>query len=712
MGEQGSVSGRRATLIVTAGTALAAVLAAPALPQPYSQTSATVSQVVVTAGKTPDIGYFAPNSRAGSKTDTPVLEVPQSISTLTRTQLDDRDAQTLIQAVGYVPGVTAQAFGYDPRFDSFYIRGFDVTYTGIYMDGLRLGGGSFAVPRLEPYGVEDISVLRGPASGLYGLGSPGGIVDATSKRPTADPFGEAQLQIGSYDRYQGNLDLGGPVAGMDTLDYRLTGLIRQADTWQPGAKDNRTFIAPALTWRPDQNTSLTVMGEYLSSRTTSNPSYYNTPDGKLTSLYSNDPAYGNQDQQQFRLGYDLEHRFSDAFSVRQNFRIYHVEADSKYTEIDAVDPVAETAQRSTGRVHDKLTTATLDNQAEAHFSLGPVTNTLLFGVDYQHYFLDDRIGYGTAPDLNLATLNYGAQAIPDITDYSSISRQLQDEVGVYAQEQAKLGGFLLTLNGRESQVWTDTHDLIAQTTTDQHDSAFTGRVGLTYVFKFGLAPYANYSTDFSPQIGTDASGAAFKPTTGKQEEVGVKYQMPKLPVLLTAAAFEITQTNVLRTDPNNMAFQAATGEVRSRGVELEATASPRPGVNLTASYTHQEVTIVQGDSDTTGNRFSGIPGDSFSAFAKYTFRPTQPLAGLGLGLGVRYVGSSFGDDQNTFRNDGVTFLDGALDYSLANLSPRLKGVKLQVNATNLLGVHHGTCQSGYCYLDEERNVIGSLIYRW
>ncbi|MHB8284984.1 MAG: TonB-dependent siderophore receptor, partial [Caulobacteraceae bacterium] len=699
--------------ILSVATAIGVVasLATPALADPQPAGGNIVSQVVVTADKSPDAGYVSTASRAGSKMATPVIEVPQSISVLTRTQLDDRDVQTLIQAVGYTPGVTAQAFGYDPRFDSFYIRGFDITYTGIYLDELRLGGGSFAIPRLEPYGVEDISILRGPASGLYGLGSPGGVVDATSKRPTQDPFGEVQLQAGSYDRYQGNLDIGGPVPGVDNLDYRFTGLARDADTWQPGAKDDRVYLAPAVTWRPDANTSLTVFGEYLTSRTTSNPSYFNTPEGQLTSLYSNDPAYGNQDQQQFRVGYDLEHRFNDAFSVRQNFRIYHVEDDAKYTEIDAIDPVADVGERSTGRVHDKLTTVTLDNQAQAKFSLGPIANTVLVGVDYQHFYLNDNIGFGTAPDLNLATLNYGAQSIPNITDYTTREIQLQDEVGVYTQEQARLGGFILTLNGRESQVWTSTRDEIGQTTSDQHDNAFTGRVGLTYVFKSGLAPYINYSTDFSPQIGTDASGTSFKPTKGEQEEVGIKYQMPNLPVLLTGAAFDIRQSNVLRTDPDNMAYEAATGEIRSRGVELEATASLRPGVNLTASYTHLGVTIVQGEAGTDGNKFSGIPGDSVSVFGKYAFRSSL-LKGLGIGVGGRYVGSSYGDDENTFRNDGVTFMDGVLDYSLDNLGTRFKGVKLQVNGTNLLDAHHGTCQEGYCYLDEERQIIGSLVYRW
>jgi iron complex outermembrane receptor protein len=250
------------------------------------------------------------------------------------------------------------------------------------------------------------------------------------------------------------------------------------------------------------------------------------------------------------------------------------------------------------------------------------------------------------------------------------------------------------------------------TSAKQNDAAFTGRAGLAYLFDNGVSPYVSYSTSFSPQIGTDAAGQAFQPTTGTQEEAGVKYKIPNANVLLTAALFNITQNNVLRTDPDNLAFQISTGQVQSRGLELEANAAVATGLNVTAAYTHLNVKITRGDDDTTGNWFSGIPNDAFSAFAKYTVQPGSRLAGLGIGMGVRYIGSSYGDDQNTFKNSPVTFVDGVVDYDFAQLNPRLKGMKMQVNATNLFDARHISCQAGYCYQDERRQVIGSLIYRW
>ncbi|WP_456793772.1 TonB-dependent siderophore receptor [Bradyrhizobium sp. USDA 4506] len=656
-------------------------------------------------------GYVATASTAGTKTSTALIETPQSLSVVTQKELRDRNVQTLKDAVSYTPGVTTTAFGYDPRFDSFYIRGFDATYTGIYRDGLRHGGGNFAIPKIEPYGLDSVSILRGPASGLYGLGSPGGIVDVTTKRPPLTAFGEVQLQGGTYDRYQGSFDVGGPVPGSDQLYYRLTGLLRDAKTWYPGNDDDRAYIAPALTWRPDADTSFTILSEYQKSRTAASIGNFRTPDGQLTNIYSNDPAFSAMDQKQYRIGYAFEHNVDDVWTVRQNFRFYQVDVDAKYTQIDSIDSSTNLASRSAWRILDSFNTVTLDNQAEAKFMLGAIKNTVLFGVDYGHSYYNDKIGYGPAPDLNLLTMNYGAQAIATPA-FSIFNKQSTDEVGVYAQEQAKLGGFILTLNGRQSWVSQTTTAGLDGVPSTQKATAFTGRAGLSYVFDNGIAPYISYATAFAPQVGIDASGLPFRPTTGEQKEVGIKYQMPNVPVLLTAAVFDITQDNVLRTDPNNMAFQAATGQVESKGVELEAKLALKQGFDLTAAYTHLNVVITQGNPDTTGNELSGMPRNSFAAFGKYTFQSGVPVEGLGLGLGVRYIGTNFGNDQNTFQNAATTLFDAVIDYDLGKLDRRFLGATMRVNATNLFDTHYQTCQSGYCYAGERRQVIGTLSYRW
>ena len=707
---------------LVAATALAAWPVLPSSAKTAAANAGTVQLDVIDVQAQPSAraidtppgttGYVATRETAATKTDTPVREVPQSISTVTREQLNDRDVQTLNQVIQYTPGASTNVGGALNDFDRIFIRGFSAI-TDVYRDNLRQGGNNFGVPKVEPYGLESAQILRGPASGLYGLGSTGGIVDVITKRPTLNPFGELQLQVGQYNRYQGNFDLGGPVVGLDSVTYRLTGLFREANTYLPGENDNRAYFAPAVRWQPDADTSITLLGEYQQSRTSGNNIFYTDANHRAL-YYANDPRFGAFDQEQYRIGYEYEHRFNDFLTVRQNFRFYHVTADSKFTLIDSVDDAAQTAQRSVGRDRDNFNSVALDNQALLHAWTGPVEHTLLLGLSYNHYFNVSKYGTNTVgvPDLDLRTLNYGAQAIAPVTpaDYFFIDREHLDEEGLYAQEQARWGGFVLTLNGQQS--WVQRQSINIGSTVNADESAFTGRAGLAYLFDNGVSPYVSYATSYSPQLGASFAGTPFPSLTAEQEEGGVKYQLPTLPVLLTAAVFNITADNVLRSDAANFGFQVATGRVESQGVELEANVALAEGFNLIAAYSHLATRNLRTNDDTTGKQFSGIPEDSASVFAKYTFQPGSAVAGLGIGGGVRYIGSSFGDDQNTFRNADVALVDAVADYDLGQADPRFQGLRLQINATNLLDTRYQACQSGYCGIGEGQQVIGSAIYRF
>ncbi|KIU30418.1 TonB-dependent receptor [Methylobacterium radiotolerans] len=662
-------------------------------------------------------GYVARVSPTATKTNTPLIETPQSVSVVTREQLNDRNVQDLAQAIAYTPGVSSSVFGFDPRYDAFYIRGFSATYNGIFRDGLRLNAVGLTIPRSEPYGLEAVTILRGPASGLYGLGSPGGIVDSTSKRPVFVPFGEVQFQAGNYDRFQGNFDIGGPVEGTDgTLAYRVTGVKRQSNTYLPGGDDDRTFIAPSFTWRPDSDTSFTFLSEYFESRLPGTSFFYNDPGFRVTNFYSGDPAFNQYKQQQYRIGYAFEHKFSPDLIFRQNFRYYDVRADYDYTSITGLNPARTLGSRTAGAYLDTLSQISLDNQLEGHFTTGPIQHTLIGGVDYAHYDYTRAFGFGAAPDLNLLTLNYGQQVIarPRYTNFQS---QAQDQIGAYLQEQAKFGRFVLTLTGRHDWVFQNTSDQTAGTVANQTDRAFSGRIGLNYLLTDFLVPYASYATTFTPQVGIDVNGNPFKAATGDQIEAGVKVAIPNTNITTSFSGFDIVQSSLLRQDPNNIANQVATGSVESKGFEAELTANFAPGTNLTLSYTHLDLRYLRQTSLVTGrpidgNALSGIPGDSFTAFGTYLFAPSSPLAGLQLGGGIRYAGTSFADDENTVRNPTVTLFDALVAYDFAALDPKYRGFRAQINASNIFDRSYTTCQAGFCYRGAPATVIGSLIYRW
>ena len=662
------------------------------------------------ANASSESSYVADSSSAGTKTNTPLLETPQSISVVTRKELNDRAVQTLTEAVGYEPGVRIDASGYDPRFDAIAIRGFDITYNGVYLDGLRLVGAGLSVFKTEPYGVDSITVVRGPSSALYGLGSPGGLIDLSSKLPTSQPFHEAQTVFGDRDRVQGNFDLSGPVDANGQFLYRLTGVVRDADVFVPGGKDNRTYIAPAVTWKPDQSTTLTILGSYQKSKTPGSMFTYSTGTGTATDIFTGSPSYNSLNQEQGRVGYLFEHALNNAVTVRQKFRYVDVDAVTRYVGFLGA-PVGNVVSRYTGYVHDTLQSAIMDNQVEARLSTGPVQHTLLVGTDYTASKFNDKQGFGFGvSDLNLAAPVYAPESIPDPA-ISSSTAQRQTQSGVYVQDQARLDHWILTLSGRSDWVSTTGEDLFALTRQTQSDQAYSGRAGLTYVFDSGVAPYVAYSTSFFPNLGVDPSGAFFKPTTGKQTEVGVKYQPQGTRSFITAAVFDLTQDGGLVTTGTGVTVQR--GEIQSRGFELQALASLGGGFDITSSYTYLDMVTKQAADDSLIGKFpSGNPPHTATLWANYALPLAGPFAGLSVGGGARYMSWSYGDDANTFKNSSVTLIDAALKYDFGQAMKELKGLQFQVNAKNLFNLHYTTCQVGYCYRGAPLTVIATLGYRW
>lgn len=659
------------------------------------------------------VGYVASTSTAGTKTDTPLIEIPQSISVVTREELNDRNVQTLTDAVAYTPGVRTQQSGYDPRFDAFSIRGFDVTYNGIYRDGLRLPGANMSIFKVEPYGVESVTVLRGPSSALYGLGSPGGLVDMTSKRPTEEAFGEVELQGGTYDWWQGQFDIGGPADKDGTWLYRLTGVLRDAGSPNVynGGTNDVNFIAPALTWKPSNDTRITFLGEYQKSETPASLPYFGWTGSGTETFSKNFGDYNAQNQEQYRVGYLAEHDINEVFTVRQNLRYGSANTSVRYAGTSAVDAATNIASRYTGFVHDYLDSFVVDNQLEANFATGGIEHKLLVGLDYSYLALDGGIGYGTASDYDLnAGQPVGPTYDPELN--ASRYRQRQNQTGLYVQEQATFDRLILTLSGRQDWVDTKSDDLLDNSSETIDDSEFTGRAGLTYRFDNGLAPYVSYATSFAPNLGVDMAGTAFTPTTAKQIEAGVKYQPTGFDGYIAAAVFQIDQNNGLVTDDANPLYQVQTGEVRARGFELEAVANLGAGLKVRGAYSYLDMVNVSGAAETIGLVPSGTPENTFAFWADYQFQPGSKLVGLGIGAGVRYVGATWGDSLNTFQNSAYTLVDAKISYDFSHLDPKLKGWSLQVNAQNLLDEEYVTCDAGYCYLGAPRTVLAGLKYRW
>ncbi|MDB5604503.1 MAG: TonB-dependent siderophore receptor [Bradyrhizobium sp.] len=673
-------------------------------------------------------GYVATRSASGTKTDTPLIETPAAISVITQGQIQAQAAQNIPQAVRYTSGTRGETSGADTRFDYVYVRGFQAD---LYLDGMRLFTGSFATPIIEPYNLERVEVLHGPASVLYGQASPGGLVDMVSKRPTDEPYHEMFLSTGSYGRIQGGVDLSGPIDQNKEWLYRFTASGFDVGSQVDFARYQRVSIAPSLTWRPDTDTTVTFLGTYQNDP---KAGFYNQLPAKgygtlfplasgqfiPTSFYPGVPNVDQMSRELGQVGYLAEHRFDNVWTVRQNLR--YSDLSSAITTIypigaSTTDP--NSIARSGFFENEKLRTFDLDNQAEAKFALGPFSHTMLFGLDYQNGNFNYTNGAPPAgfsvPSISVANPFY-ATPIPMVS--TGTSRQNFDQFGVYAQDQIKLDRWVALLGVRWDEADSSTQSLAlatgTTTTTRLSNDATTKRAALLYKFDNGVAPYIQYTESFQPQTGIAFGGGPFQPTTGQQEEAGIKYQ-PNAKSLYTLAAFNLTQQNVLTPDPSHTGFNVQTGEIRSRGIELEGKTEIDRSLSLLASYTYLDDVITKSNMPyAAGRRPVGMPTNSAALWADYTFRGGR-LDGFGVAGGIRYLGDTAGNITGTTVLDvpGVTLFDAAVHYDLAGLGPQFKGYFLQVNASNLFDKTYVTlCQDNGCYYGLRRQVLATLRYRW
>ncbi len=657
-------------------------------------------------------GYVAKQSATATKTDTPLIETPRSVTVITRDQLDAQGVQTLSQALRYTSGVSPEQYGPDVRADWFTVRGFA---GDLYWDGLRVPQisnrpGNYAAYRIEPYSLERIEVLKGPASILYGQGNLGGIVNLVSKAPTADPIHELQLTIGNHDRYQGAFDFGGALTEDDELTYRFNALFRMADTQTVDSTDNRISLSPSLAWKPTEDTKITVFANYLRDDNGASAVFLpramtldKNQYGRLPRSFDDgDKDFDSYYKHEYSAGYQLEHRFDDVWSATQSFRYMHLDLDSRKIYGNGLAADGRTLRRVAYVAQPDMDAIALDNHAQADFATGAVEHKAIGGLDYQWKSLANRTGSANGKTLDVLDPDYHQDiATPKI---NSSSDQTQHQFGIYAQDQVKWNNWILVLGGRYDFTWSTTENNITGLTQKQDPGHFTWSAGLLYETDFGLSPYISASTSFLPTLGVNKDGA-LKPTTGQQYEAGLKYQPSGFESFVTLSVYQLTQQNVSTVDPKDPTNTVQTGEIRARGVELEGKASLTDGLDLLANFTYQDPVITKTTQGTKGNTPGTLPRYMASLWADYTM-PEGSFEGLGFGAGVRYVGKVQGDDENTFTVPGHTLFDAALHYEI-------KGIRASINVDNILDKKYvSSCSGGNCFYGEGRTVIGNLRYRW
>lgn len=660
----------------------------------------------------PVVGFVATRSGTGTKTDTPIMETPQSISVVTADQIRTQAAESIGATLRYTAGVIGDVNGgADTRFGGQQIRGFDTTQQGLYLDGLRLPNTRYVqFTGLDPWGAERIEVLKGPSSVMYGGSGPGGIINYVSKLPTAKQFGEIAVTGGSFDRYQGEFDFGGAANKEGTVLYRLTGMVRDGGTQVDFAKDNRVFIAPAVTFKPNEDTTLTILANYQKERNgwglqflpASGTAYANAGRYIPTNRFVGEPGFDKFNTEMASIGYLFAHDINETFTVRQNLRYswMHNSSESFYGA-GYLDEASGLLARGGGISESDIGSFALDNQLQAKFSTGILQHTALFGIDYRNTsFTDIGTAYNTLPINVFSPVYANAWVRGDVYDDYRVK---QSQVGIYAQDQIKLGRLSFQLGGRQDFANTRYDNYLGNSSLSKDASAFSGRAGVIYNFENGVAPYFSYSESFLPVLDANAGGL-LEPETAHQYEVGVKYQPVGINALFTVAAFDLTRQNVVRYPPPSFAPQTI-GEANSKGIEVEGTATLAAGFNVRAAYSYIDTEVTK-DAVNVGNALTTVPLNRFAIWSDYTMQG-GPLAGLQIGGGVRYTGASWGDDANTFRVNAATVLDALIAYNYQNY-------RLALNVTNIADTRYvASCYStSGCFYADVRKVVARLSYRW
>ena len=665
-------------------------------------------------------GYVANRSSSGTKTNTPIMQTPQSVSVIGAEQIRDQKPNKLDEVLRYTAGVRAGTFGADTRNDWWLIRGFKSDDIGLFLDGMQLFYTAYASWRLPPFNMERVEVLRGPSAVLYGGSSPSGIVNVISKMPPTEPIRYVETGVNNFGNAYVGFDVGGPVATQPEngkLFYRVVGQVQNGPTQVNFTPDNNYFIAPSFTWKPDADTTFTVLASASKTDTRGinflpyQGTVTNAPFGKIpTSFFAGDPSVDKFTREQEMLGYQFERNLTDDLTFRQNARFAHIDLTYRGYIGNGWDNInAASLGRYNWYAKDTANQADLDNQLEYRFNTGPVRHTMLFGVDLKGYQIDDyqAFNFGTVPPINVLNPVYGIN-IPLTGPPFRNFLITQKQAGTYVQDQMKLGNFTLVLSGRND--WVETTQAARDTgatLASNNDSQFSGRAGLIYNFDNGIAPYISYATSFNPIIGLNAQNQLFQPETGQQAEIGVKVAPKGFDGYFTASVFNLKRQNVPTTDPIITTLQNQTGEVTSRGIELEAVANATKELKFIGAFTAYHLfTSRDLDPALVGKTPTNTPELLVSGWADYTFKD-GPLEGFGFGGGVRYVGSSWADTANTLEVPAVVLGDLAVHYEWQNW-------RTAINVINLTDkIYVASCAAASsCFYGDRRRVTASVSYKW
>ncbi len=620
-------------------------------------------------------GYLVPNASTATGTNTPILETPASVQVVPQEVIRDRQATQVKEALTTVSGVTYNGDGGSRGGEQYILRGF--TGASVLRDGFQRSdtGGQFP-PTTDVATVERIEVLKGPSSILYGAIEPGGLINIVSKQPLATPFREVELQVGSRNLFRPRIDVSGPLTPDGKVLYRVNGAYETSNSVRALTEKNQKFVlAPTIAWKVGDNTDLSISAEYIDGKRPADfgiPAIGNKVANVPIDRIMTEPS-DSVTNRALNVGYNVEHRLNPNWKIKNAFRYSSTQFDYGVIALpiafnDTTNAVTRIFAAQASRLDDYV----LQTSVTGEFTTGAVKHTLLTGFDYARKNGQVTNRTGTPPNiLDLFNPVYGVvkPSESDLTPFTDNTSRT-DIYGVYLQDQIGITKDVKLLAGIRYDALTQNNiDLLVETNDPTREakvqtSAVTPRIGLLYQVTPAVSVYGSYSQSFAPNVNSlrTTTGQLLAPQRGRGYEVGVKSELLDGKLLATLAYFDITKQNVAVDDPIDPFASVASGEQKSRGIELDVSGQLAPGWKLIASYANTKGEITA-DSDPTlvGNKLYGLPENTFSLWSTYEFQQGG-LKGLGFGAGLNYVSERQGDLANTFTADSYLTVNAAIFY--------------------------------------------------
>lgn len=635
-------------------------------------------------------------SGGAGKIEKPFLDSAASISVITQAEIQQRGAESVEEVLQYSSAVFTDQYGADNRYDYYMIRGFDAYG---YRDGLSLGS-PFGGVREETYAFDRVEVLKGANSTSFGVSDPGGSVNYLTKKPKSERFADSYVTAGSFDRAEVGVDFGDNLTKDDTLSYRVTAKVRKGESEYEESREDEKFFMGGLTWRPSDATSLSVIVDVLDIDSVPGSGGFPVGVDFDRSDYLGEPDFNYLTTDRTSTTVMLDHDFGGGLSLNTSLRYSDIEQTFGYVYVSSTPDTGTIAGRSAFTQDSSGQSVIGDAHLRYDANFDDIDSRTVVGVEYRKSTEDEVLGFDSATSIDWTNPVY--TGAPD--SVGTFSDKLTEQRGhaIYAEQELTFAGrFIASAGLRHDWLDTKVQNNLTDTTSRADISETTARAGLTYKATNELSFYGSYAQSVVP------ASVGVNPERGEQYELGVKYAPLATRATFSAAIYDLTKNNISQTDPITN-VESTIGEVRVRGLDLEAKAELTRNLTMTAAYSYMDSKIVEnGDDGSEGNNLSFVPEHLASLWVNYLFEGEGNRGDQTVGLGVRYSGSYYFDDDNTQSTGAHTLVDASYSYQVSDQT------KLQLNVSNLLDEKYVAYGGfGSDFYNAGREVTATLSHSW